>query len=113
MHIAVFEVRRPVHERAEKRLGRRYALGFEATRLTVQRSGPVRPSSVHVEDFATHDDLLANVKDKLKRRIYHGYALIWWSEEFPLLDWLREQGCPVEHRAIIPPGIQLQLPLRD
>lgn len=113
MHIAVFEVTQPVHERAEKRLGRRYALGFEATRLTTQRSGPVRPSSVHLEDFATHDDLLANVKDKLKRRIYHGYTLIWWSGGFPLLPWLREQECPVEHRAIIPPGIQLELPLLD
>ena len=61
----------------------------------------------------THEDLLANVKDKLKRRIYHGYALIWWSDGFPLLAWLRDQGCPVEYRAITPPGIQLELPLPD
>lgn len=113
MHIAVFEVIRPVHDRAEKRLGRRYALGFGATRLTVQRSRPVRPSSVHVENFPTHDDLLANVKDKLKRRIYHGYVLIWWNDGFPLLAWLRCQDqfeIPQNDRVENP---QLELPFPD
>ncbi len=40
-------MRKPIHDRAEKRLGRRYALGFEATRLTVKRSGlGDRPQSI-------------------------------------------------------------------
>jgi hypothetical protein len=61
MHIAVFEVLRPIHERAAERLGRRYAIGLEETRLTVQRSGPLRTPSVYVERFETHEDLVADV----------------------------------------------------
>lgn len=60
MRIGVFEVVRPIHDRAERRLGRRYVMGFDDTRLTVQRSGPVRPSAVYVEDFPTYKDVLAN-----------------------------------------------------
>jgi hypothetical protein len=87
MHIAFFEVLRPVHERAAKRLGRRYVMGIEDARLTVQRSGPVRPPSVDVERYETHEELIAAVQEKIKRRVYYGYVLIWWTEDFPLLDW--------------------------
>jgi hypothetical protein len=113
MHIAVFEVLRPVHERAAERLGRRYVIGFEETRLTVQRSGPVRTPAVYGERYETPDELIAAVKEKIKRRVYHGYVLIWWSEEFPLLDWMHERACPIERRAIVPPAIQLDLPNFD
>ncbi len=113
MHIAVFEVLQPIHDRAEERLGRRYAIGFEETRLTVQRSGPIRSPSVSVERFATHEDLLANVREKLKRRACNGYVLNWWSEGFPLLGWLRDRAYPTEFRAIVPSGIQLEFPLWD
>jgi hypothetical protein len=113
MHIAVFEVLRPVHERAAERLGRRYVMGFEETRLTVQRSGPLRSPSVYVERFETHEDLITDVKEKIKRRVYHGYVLIWWNKDFPLLDWMRERACPIEHQAIVPPVIQLDLPHFD
>ena len=113
MHIAVFEVLRPIHERAAERLGRRYVMGFEEARLTVQRSGPVRSPSVYVERFEAHEELINAVKEKIKRRVYHGYILIWWSEDFPLLDWMRERMCPVEQQAIVPPAIQLELPQVD
>jgi hypothetical protein len=113
VHIVVFEVLRPIHERAAERLGRRYVMGFEETRLTVQRSGPLRSPSIYVERYETHEDLITDVKEKIKRRVYHGYVLIWWSEDFPLLDWMRERECPIEHRTIVPPAIQLDLPHFD
>jgi hypothetical protein len=113
MHVAVFEVLQPVHERAAERLGRRYVIGFEDTHLTVQRSGPVRSPSVYVERYETHEKLVNAVKEKIKRRVYHGYVLIWWSANFPLLGWMRERECPIERRAIVPPAIQLDLPRFD
>jgi hypothetical protein len=111
MHIAVFEVLYPTHPNAFIRMGRRYTVGFEDTMLTVVRSGPVRPSSVHVERFGSEDELLENVREKLKRRFRHGYVLVWWTEEFPLLAWIGEHGWPVEPRTVLVPGIQLELPL--
>lgn len=113
MHTAVPEVLRPIHDRAEERLGRRHVIGLGETRLTVQRRGPIRSPSVYMECFATHEDLLANVRQKLRRRACNGYALIWWSEGFPLLGWLRDRAYPIEFRAIVPSGIQLELPLWD
>jgi hypothetical protein len=113
MHIAVFEVLRPIHERAAERLGRRYVIGFEGTHLTVQRSGPARSPAVYVERYETQDELIAAVQEKIKRRVYHGYVLIWWSEDFPLLEWMRERARPIERRVIVPPAIQLDLPHLD
>jgi len=113
MHIAVLEVLRPIHDRATERLGRRYVVAFEDTRLTVLRSGPNRPPSKYVEQFDTHEELIVNVKEKLKRRFYHGYVLIWWHQGFPLLNWIYDREYPVEYRAILPPGIQLELPFFD
>jgi hypothetical protein len=69
--------------------------------------------SVYAERFETQEDLLADAKEKIKRRVYHGYVLVWWSEDFPLLGWMRERACPIEHRVIAPPAIQLDLPHVD
>ena len=112
MHIAVFEVLRPSQPPSLSRLGRRYTVGFEDTVLTVVRTGPVRPSSVHVERFARYEELVGTVQEKLKRRFRHGYVLVWWTEDFPLLGWIREHDWPVEPRKVVVPGIQLELPLR-
>ena len=113
MHIAVFQVLYPDHPNASMRLGRGYTVGFEDTVVTVIRSGPVRPSSVYVERFGSNEELLGNVREKLKRRFRHGYVLVWWTEDFPLLKWIRERGWPVEPRAVLVPGIQFELPFLD
>ena len=113
IHIAVFEVLHPVHERAAERLGRRYVVGFEDTQLTMQRSRPLRSPAVYSERFATPVALLDKLKEKLVRRFYHGYVLIGWSEGFPLLDWIYERDYAVEPRIILTPAIQLELPFGD
>lgn len=113
MHTAVFEVLRPKNERAAERLGRRYVLDMEETRLTIRRSGVNRGPSVEVEDYPRPEDLIVAVKEKIKKRIHHGYVLIWCSEGWPLLDWMRELEHPIELRPGPTPGIQLELPFGD
>ena len=77
------------------------------------RSGPNRAASLHVEEFASYQELLLNVIQKIKRRVYNGYVLVWWSEGFPLVEWMQEQGCPIERQELILPGVQLDLPLDE
>ena len=113
MDIAVLQVLYPKDKRAAERLGRRYVIGIEETRLTVHRSGPARSPSVYIDRFETHDALLTALQEKLKRRFYNGYVLIWWSDGFPLLEWIRERAYPIEYRPTLPPAIQLELPLID
>ena len=113
MDIAVFQVLYPKDERAAERLGRRYVIGLEKARLTVHRSGPTRPPSAYVERFETHDALIANLQEKLKRRFRNGYVLIWWSDGFPLLEWIRERAYPIEYHPALPPAMQLELPCID
>ena len=111
MHIAAFQVLRPIHARAAERLGRRYIIAFEATTLVVLRSGQERAASFHSEKFPSHPDLIVNVTEKIRRRFSNGYVLIWWSEGFPLIEWIQERGYAVECREFYPPGIQLELPM--
>jgi hypothetical protein len=110
MQIAVFEVLRPIHDRAQERLGRHYVLAVNELTLTVLRAGPYQGYSQHVDHFDNEAELREAVEEKLKRRIYHGYILVWWSDGFPWLDWLRDMACPVEWHELPPLGIQLELP---
>lgn len=110
MQLAVFEVLRPVHARARERLGRQYVLAVHELTLTVLRAGPNQTYSRHVDHFDTEATLSTAVEEKLKRRIYHGYVLIWWNDAFAWLDWLREHQCLLEWRELQPVGIQLALP---
>ena len=73
------------------------------------RSGPTRSPSVYVERFETHDALIANLQEKLKRRFRNGYVLIWSSDGFPLLEWIRARAYPIEYHPALPPAIQLEL----
>ncbi len=76
--------------------------------------GPNRPQSKCVGLlFDTNDDLLANMQEKLKRRFYHGYVLIWWGEGFPLLGWIRDRNYVVEPRTVLVLSVQLELPFPD
>ena len=103
MDIAVFQVLYPKDDRAAERLGRRYVMGLEENRLTVLRSGPTRSPSVYTDRFETHDALLTALQEKLKRRFYNGYVLIWWSDGFPLLEWIREHAYPMSTALPYPP----------
>ena len=111
MFIAVFDVLHPIHERAAERLGRQYILAVDDLTLTTLRGGRNRGFSLHIEHFDTPDELQADVEEKLKRRIYHGYVLTWWSAECPWLEWLQARECPIQRRESQPVGIQLELPI--
>lgn len=113
MHIAVFQVLNPTNPRAAERLGRQYVLAYQELVLKVLRCGPHRAPSLHEERFDTQQELLLNVLQKIKRRFYNGYVLVWWSEGFPLLQWIQDQEYPIEHQTVLPPGIQLDLPFEE
>jgi len=102
MHIAVFQVLHPIHPRAAERLGRQYVLAYQELVLKVLRRGPHRAPSLHEEKFDTPNELLLNVTQKIKRRFYHGYVLVWWSEDFPLLQWIQDQDYPIERQEVLP-----------
>ena len=113
MHIAVFQVLHPTNPRATERLGRQYVLAYQELVLKVLRSGPHRVPSLHEETFETPQAVLQNLTQKITRRFYTGYVLVWWSEGFPLLQWIRDQEYPIEHQTVLPPGIQLDLPFEE
>ena len=102
---------------AQIRLGRCYILILEAPsanntyRLSYYRSGINRPVTMHPAWFPTYDALLDNARHKIMRRIQHGYTLVGWSADFPLLDWMHERGYPLEALpSFKQPAIQLYLP---
>lgn len=102
---------------AQIRFGRRYILVLEAIpatntyRLSHYRSGIQRPMTMHPDWFPDYDALLDNVRHKIMRRMQHGYSLVGWSTDFPLLDWMRQRGYPFEPLpSFQEPAIQLYLP---
>ncbi|MCI0714567.1 MAG: hypothetical protein L0154_30715 [Chloroflexi bacterium] len=114
---AVFEVLWADSPQAEERLGRKYTLIIQSDEtshyLTIYRTGKERPSTVHANVFASLEELLADAREKIMRRFNHGYSLTWWDETFPFLDWISQRGYRRERRDIMPPPVQLHLPLHE
>ena len=117
LSFAEFRVIHNHSPQAQMRLGRRYILVLESTpthniyRLSYYRSGTNRPVTMHPAWFPNCASLLDNARHKIIRRIQHGYSLVGWSENFPLLDWMSQRGYPLEALpAFKKPAIQLYLP---
>ena len=114
---AVFEVLRADSPQAEDRLGRRYTLIIQSNDtshyMTIYRTGKERAATVHANVFISLEELLADAREKILRRFNHGYSLTWWDEAFPFMDWINERGYRRERRNMMPPPVQLYLPLHE
>lgn len=117
LSVAEFRVIHSHTPQAHARLGRRYVLIMEASstqnvyRLTHYRSGINRPVIMHPNWFSDYEVLLENTRHKITRRFQHGYSLIGWSADFPLLDWIHQRGYPLEPLPVFKnPALQLYLP---
>lgn len=115
--VAEFRVIHTHKPQAQTRLGRRYVLVLEACpaqniyHLTHYRSGSYRAATVHANWFPTYEALLLNAQQKIKRRFQHGYSLIGWDANFPLVDWMHQRNYPFEPLTTFQrPPIQLYLP---
>lgn len=112
---AVFIVLDTEHPRAKERLGRKYTLIIQSDKtthtLTVFRSGLERSPTAHGNVFESRDELLANAREKIMRRFSHGYTLTWWDEDFPFMDWIVKRGYQRERMDMVPPPVQLYLPI--
>lgn len=95
---AEFQVINAHLPQAQMRLGRRYILTVETIvtnnnyRLTYAYGGNQRHISMIPVWCTDYDELLAIIRQKIKQRIRHGYSLIDLSPNFPLHNWLHDQG---------------------
>ncbi len=95
---AEFRVIPSPNPQAQQRLGRRYILTVETAlnsnnyRLTYSYGGSQRYLVMVPVWCADYDELLALMRQKIKQRIRHGYSLVAVSPNFPLHDWMCDQG---------------------
>jgi hypothetical protein len=111
--VAILKVLHPTSPQAIERLGRQYVLILADAPywITVYRSGAERPMTIHGEAFPSYDDMLRDAREKLARRFQHGYSLVWWQEDFPLLDWIKAHHYAQAWDAnLSAPPLQLHLP---
>lgn len=111
---AVFKVIRQDSPAALKRQGRQYVIIVEAhgdiNRVTIYRGGYGRSMYIDWTAFGSYEDMLEDVQIKVRRRFNHGYSLIWWDRDFPLLEWMKNRHYLIERQPLLPPPIQLFLP---
>jgi len=45
--------------------------------------------------FADHRSMLEAAKKRIRKRREHGYVLTRWDADFPLIEWMKQEGFPI------------------
>ncbi len=64
----------------------------------------------NIEEFPDNDQMIQRTKERVRKRFYHGYNLIDYDNDFPIIEWIRSRGYPINLLKPQLPPSQLFLP---
>ena len=90
-------------ESIEKRRGREYVVNvqFEPDLsnyylVTYHRGLHRRNWRPLIEEFFDNDLLIRKAKERVATRFQHGYHLIGYDDDFPIIEWIKKKGYPIQ-----------------
>jgi 8-oxo-dGTP pyrophosphatase MutT (NUDIX family) len=88
---------------AEKRKGREYIVNIQLDPdltsyylVTFRRGINRRNWRPMIEGFVDNDSMIKTAKKRVSTRFHHGYFLVDYDDDFPIINWIKEKGYPIQ-----------------
>jgi len=102
----------------EKRRGREYIVNIQLEPdlsnyylVTYRRGMRHRNWQPLIEEFSDNDHMIRKAKERVATRFQHGYHLIGYDDDFPIIEWIRSKGYPIQLSKPKSTPTQLLLPI--